>query len=107
MSQVGVAKPGSHLDPVKPMGVIGKLADELKGDRSYKAGPAGPGIELIQGGEKGLSAYDIHIDSGLMMVPVSVPKRGFCPPEAGDNKLLRLEAPFQLLKGGFGESSLQ
>jgi hypothetical protein len=90
MPQVGVAKPGPHLNPVKPMGAIGKLADELIGDRSYKTGPAGSGIEFIQGGEERLTAYDIHIDSGFVVVPVGIAKGRLCFPEAGDRKLFGL-----------------
>ena len=56
-------------------GAIRFLADVPGVERLGEAGPAGPGIVLVEGAEERLARDDVHVDPGLVVVPVLVVER--------------------------------
>src|ERR1041385_8613929 len=56
-------------------GAIRLLADVPGLERFVEAGPAGPGIVLVEGAEERLARDDVHVDPGLVVVPVLVVER--------------------------------
>src|SRR5256885_8159870 len=56
-------------------GAVRLLADIAGLERLREAGPPGAGIELVEGAEERLARDDVHVDPGLVVVPVLVVER--------------------------------
>jgi hypothetical protein len=75
--------------------------NRLRIDRFGKTWPPGSGIEFFFRGEKRLTGDNVDIDSGLMIVPVSVSKRRLSSVFFSDVVLLGTQTLLQLGIGNF------
>jgi len=66
---VAVALKAPDLHPLHAVAEIGLLLHVLIFQGPGEAGPAGSGVELVQGGEERLAGDHIHIDAWLFVVP--------------------------------------
>src|SRR5579872_3121897 len=75
MPQVRVAVGGPYLGSGHEVAAVRLGLDVLRLERAGKAGPARPGVELVEGAEQRLARDDVHVDARLVVVPVRVLKR--------------------------------
>jgi hypothetical protein len=66
-------------------------------DGSAETRPTGAGIELVQGTKERLAGDNVHVDAGLVIVPIGIPERRLGPALLRHRKLLRAEGLAQLL----------
>src|ERR1043165_4159735 len=91
VAEVGIGGFGAHFGPLHKGGSVGFLGDLVFLDWLGKAWPAGAGIEFIQRTEQRFAGNNIHINTGLMIVPICVLERRFRAALLGDAKLQWVE----------------
>ena len=87
---------GPHLGPRHEERVVRLRRDVLRHERLRKAGPAGSGVVFVEGAEKRLAGYDVHIDAGFVVVPILVLERTLRPLVLRDLILGRRELLLEL-----------
>src|SRR5579884_157985 len=75
MPQVRVAVGGPYLGSGHQVAAVRLGLDVVRLERAGKAGPARPGVELVEGAEQRLARDDVYVDARLVVVPVRVLKR--------------------------------
>src|SRR5262249_35739019 len=72
VAEVTAAAGGLHFDAAHAVRVVLVLAHGCLLEGLPKARPAGAGIEFVHAGEEGFAADDVHVDAGLVVVPVGI-----------------------------------
>src|SRR4029077_12233076 len=75
VAEVGVAVRRPHFGTYHEQRAIHVLADVAGLERLGEARPARARVELVERAEQGLAGHDIHVNAGLVVVPVFVPER--------------------------------
>src|SRR5687768_58735 len=70
VAQVSAAAGAVHLGARHAQGAVALLAHRALGQGLGEAGPAGPGVELVVGGEEGLPAGRTDVGPGRVRVMV-------------------------------------
>src|SRR5260370_5429737 len=102
MTQMRVALAAADFGALHAERAIRFFGNVLVVDWLGKAGPARAAVEFIERRKQRLSADNIDINSGAMIVPILISKRWFGAALLGHVILLRRELLFQLLGSRLG-----
>src|SRR5262245_33092603 len=97
VAEVAFPVPAADLGANHPVRRVGVLDHVGWLQRSGEAGPAGAAVELVVRAEEWLSRGDVHVDPGLVVVPVLVLKRRLGARLLGDLVLQRRQTAAQLV----------
>src|SRR5258705_2336117 len=72
VSQVTITMNRSYFCAAHTVGAVWPLGDVLCLNWFRETGPTAITVELVEGGEQRLAGHYVHVDSGLIMVPISI-----------------------------------
>src|SRR5271154_3161147 len=96
MAQMAIAMARSHLRPAHSVAAIRPLIHILRFDRLCEARPTAVAVKLVQRRKQRLARDDIHVDAGLIMIPIGILERSFRSISLRDLELFRGQASYSL-----------
>src|SRR5262249_34830252 len=79
MTEMAVAMTGANLSPNHVMAGVSLLDHIFRLDRPGETRPAAVAVKLVKRSEQRLARYDVHVNTRLFVVPISIIKWPFRP----------------------------